>query len=71
MQLEERTATGVFGQDEAISVIAEAVRAMRVDLRLERKPTSSILCIGPTGVGKTELQQQRAGSELCSTTIRP
>ena len=54
MKLEERLASGVFGQDEAISVIAEAVRAMRVDLQLERKPTS-FLCIGPTGVGKTEL----------------
>src|SRR6185503_8552982 len=59
LQLESRLGESVFGQDEAVSTIAEAVRAMRTDLQLERKPIS-FLCIGPTGVGKTELAKALA-----------
>ncbi len=54
LKLEERLATRVIGQPEAVDALAEAARRMRADLRKKRKP-ASFLFVGPTGVGKTEL----------------
>jgi ATP-dependent Clp protease ATP-binding subunit ClpB len=54
LKLEERLGSRVFGQDEAVSAVSEAVRRMRTDLETQRKP-NSFLFAGPTGVGKTEL----------------
>lgn len=45
----------VVGQNEAISVVSDAVRRSRAGLSDPNKPTGSFLFLGPTGVGKTEL----------------
>jgi ATP-dependent Clp protease ATP-binding subunit ClpB len=54
LKLEERVGNRVYGQDDAVVAICEAVRRMRADLQTDRKP-ASFLFVGPTGVGKTEL----------------
>lgn len=48
----------VFGQDEAITVVNDAVILNRAGLREPGKPQGSYLFTGPTGVGKTELARQ-------------
>ncbi|CAM9142065.1 unnamed protein product [Choristocarpus tenellus] len=45
----------VIGQDEAVRVVAEAVQRSRAGLSDPNKPTASLVFLGPTGVGKTEL----------------
>lgn len=45
----------VVGQDEAISVVARAIRRSRAGLKDPKRPIGSFLFLGPTGVGKTEL----------------
>jgi ATP-dependent Clp protease ATP-binding subunit ClpB len=59
LRMEERIASRVFGQDEAVHAVAEAARRMRADLQPGRKP-NSFLFAGPTGVGKTELAKALA-----------
>jgi ATP-dependent Clp protease ATP-binding subunit ClpB len=59
LKLEERIGERVYGQDEAVFAVSEAVRRMRVDLQTDRKP-ASFLFVGPTGVGKTELAKALA-----------
>jgi len=48
----------VFGQDEAVEAVAEAVKRSRAGFREPDKPVASLLFVGPTGVGKTELARQ-------------
>ncbi len=55
-QLHER----VVGQDEAVRVVAEAVRRSRAGLGDPNRPIGSFLFLGPTGVGKTELARALA-----------
>ena len=50
----------IVGQDEAISVIAKAIRRSRVGLKGVRRPIGSFIFLGPTGVGKTELAKALA-----------
>jgi len=50
----------VVGQDEAVTVVAEAVRRSRVGLGDPDRPIGSFLFLGPTGVGKTELARSLA-----------
>ncbi|MDP3279159.1 MAG: ATP-dependent Clp protease ATP-binding subunit ClpA [Deltaproteobacteria bacterium] len=50
----------VFGQDEAVSLVASAIKLARAGLRSPEKPIGSFLFTGPTGVGKTELAKQLA-----------
>ena len=50
----------VFGQDEAIATLANAIKMNRAGLRIEQKPIGSFLFAGPTGVGKTEVTRQLA-----------
>ncbi len=50
----------VFGQDEAIDVLTNAIRLSRSGLGSDSKPTGSFMFAGPTGVGKTEVTQQLA-----------
>jgi len=51
----EKTLQGrIIGQDEAISVIASAVRRSRAGITSPKRPIASFLFLGPTGVGKTE-----------------
>src|SRR5919107_1089490 len=60
MRLEEQLHERVVGQDEAVSVIAEAVRRARAGLSDPNRPIGSFLFLGPTGVGKTELARTLA-----------
>ena len=50
----------VFGQDEAISALASAIKLSRSGLSDPNRPISSFLFSGPTGVGKTEVTRQLA-----------
>ncbi len=50
----------IYGQDEAISVLASAIKMSRSGLGDEHKPVGSFLFAGPTGVGKTEVTRQLA-----------
>ena len=50
----------VFGQDEAIDTLANAIKMARAGLGNEQKPIGSFLFAGPTGVGKTEVTRQLA-----------
>lgn len=52
----------IFGQDHAISQLAQAVKLSRAGLGHPNKPTGAYLFAGPTGVGKTELAKQLASS---------
>lgn len=63
--LEEALHKRIIGQDEAISVIAAAVKRSRVQINKKRRPASFIF-VGPTGVGKTELVKVLA-NELFDT----
>ena len=58
--LEEELKKKVIGQDEAVHLVAQAVKRSRADLAGRRRPASFIF-VGPTGVGKTELVKQLAG----------
>lgn len=53
--IEERISSRLFGQDTAVKEVAEAVLLSKAGLEEENKPIASILFVGPTGVGKTEL----------------
>jgi ATP-dependent Clp protease ATP-binding subunit ClpA len=50
----------VFGQDDAITALAAAIKLARAGLREPEKPIGSYLFSGPTGVGKTEVARQLA-----------
>ena len=52
----------VYGQDEALSVLASAIKLARAGLRDGEKPIGSYLFCGPTGVGKTEAARQLASA---------
>ncbi|MET8243755.1 ATP-dependent Clp protease ATP-binding subunit [Streptomyces sp. NPDC005202] len=58
--LEEHLHRRVVGQDEAVSVVAEAVLRSRAGLASPDRPIGSFLFLGPTGVGKTELARALA-----------
>ncbi|CAK9884564.1 MAG: ATP-dependent Clp protease ATP-binding subunit ClpA [Candidatus Erwinia impunctatus] len=58
--LSDRLKMLVFGQDEAIDALSEAIKMSRAGLGNERKPVGSFLFAGPTGVGKTEVTVQLA-----------
>ena len=53
-RLEETLKKKIIGQDEAVELVASAVRRSRVQISARRRPASFIF-VGPTGVGKTEL----------------
>jgi ATP-dependent Clp protease ATP-binding subunit ClpA len=48
----------IFGQDEAVKEVTQAIKLARAGLRAGEKPIGSFLFTGPTGVGKTELAKQ-------------
>ncbi|MGP5061689.1 ATP-dependent Clp protease ATP-binding subunit ClpA [Psychrobacter celer] len=50
----------VFGQDEAITTLADAIKLSRAGLKAPDKPIGSFMFAGPTGVGKTEVSRQLA-----------
>jgi ATP-dependent Clp protease ATP-binding subunit ClpA len=59
-KLETNLRMTVFGQDEAISTLASAIKLARAGLKPAEKPIGSFLFAGPTGVGKTEVTRQLA-----------
>jgi ATP-dependent Clp protease ATP-binding subunit ClpA len=52
----------VYGQQDAIKNVVDAVKRSRAGFRNPDKPVASFLFVGPTGVGKTELARQLAGT---------
>jgi ATP-dependent Clp protease ATP-binding subunit ClpB len=54
LRLEDELKEQVVGQDEAVTVVARAIRRSRSGLGEKDKPIGSFLFLGPTGVGKTE-----------------
>ena len=59
-KLHQRLKMTVFGQDNAINALTDAIHLNRSGLSDELKPVGSFLFAGPTGVGKTEVTQQLA-----------
>ncbi len=60
LRVEDRLRERVVGQDEALLLVANAVRRARAGLGDPRRPIGSFLFMGPTGVGKTELARALA-----------
>ena len=58
-KLDERLREHIVGQDEAISAVCAAIKRNRIGLQVKRKPVSLIF-VGGTGVGKTELVKRLA-----------
>jgi ATP-dependent Clp protease ATP-binding subunit ClpA len=58
--LEESLARVVFGQEEAVRLVARAIKRSRAGLGQPDRPAGAFLFTGPTGVGKTELAKQLA-----------
>jgi ATP-dependent Clp protease ATP-binding subunit ClpA len=67
--LETRLSKQVFGQKEAVLQVANAVKFSKAGLLEENKPLASLLFVGPTGVGKTEIAKTLA-KELGVKLIR-
>ncbi|EOD14253.1 Clp protease [Emiliania huxleyi CCMP1516] len=59
-QLRQRVA----GQDDAVEAVAEAIQRSRAGLSDPDKPTASLMFLGPTGVGKTELAKAAVADAL-------
>ncbi|MBV9695755.1 MAG: ATP-dependent chaperone ClpB, partial [Gammaproteobacteria bacterium] len=55
LRMEEALSKRVVGQEEAVRIVANAIRRSRAGLADPRRPNGSFLFLGPTGVGKTEL----------------
>ena len=65
--LSERILAKIYGQDEAVRQVVEAVQMSKAGLLDDNKPLASLLFVGPTGVGKTEVARvlaQELGIEL-------
>ncbi len=58
--LEESLNRVVFGQEEAVRLVAQSIKRSRAGLAAPDRPAGSFLFTGPTGVGKTELAKQLA-----------
>ncbi|RJR13804.1 ATP-dependent Clp protease ATP-binding subunit [Candidatus Parcubacteria bacterium] len=60
LHMEERIHERVIGQDEAITAVSDAIRRSRSGLAAQKRPIATLLFLGPTGVGKTELAKSLA-----------
>ena len=60
LRLEEVLHERVVGQDEAVTLVTEAILRSRSGIKDPRRPVGSFLFLGPTGVGKTELAKTLA-----------
>ena len=60
VHMEDTLRESVRGQDEALHLVANAVRMQRAGLNGENRPLASFFFLGPTGVGKTELCKKLA-----------
>lgn len=58
--LKDRLIARVIGQDNAVSLISDAILRQRAGIKNERKPIGTFLFLGPTGVGKTEVAKSLA-----------
>ena len=58
--LETRILSSVYGQDDAVRQVVNAVKYSRAGLTADARPLASLLFAGPTGVGKTEIAQTLA-----------
>lgn len=61
LQMESHLHQRVVGQNEAVTLVADAIRRSRAGLSDPGRPYGSFLFLGPTGVGKTELTKALAG----------
>ncbi|MBN1525662.1 MAG: ATP-dependent Clp protease ATP-binding subunit ClpA [Spirochaetales bacterium] len=59
--LETELKSVIFGQDHAVRMVADAIKRSRAGFHKPDKPVASLLFVGPTGVGKTELARQLSG----------
>ena len=59
-RMDEELKKSVVGQDEAVRLVADAVKRSRVGIADPNRPIGSFLFLGPTGVGKTELSKALA-----------
>ena len=57
LRLEEEMHKRIIGQEEAVKLVANALRRARAEIRSQKKPIANFLFLGPTGVGKTELSK--------------
>ncbi len=55
LHLEQKIHERMIGQDPAVDMVAKSIRRARAELREGKRPIASMLFLGPTGVGKTEL----------------
>ncbi len=62
LHLKETLEKRVIGQDEAVSLVSDAIIRQRAGIKDENRPIGSFLFLGPTGVGKTELAKSLADS---------
>ena len=60
LHMEDALHKRVIGQDEAVSVVSDAIRRARSGLKDPKKPIGTFIFLGPTGVGKTELAKALA-----------
>ena len=60
LNIEDELRKRVVGQDEALAVVARAIRRSRAGLSDPRRPSGSFMFLGPTGVGKTEVAKALA-----------
>ena len=60
LNIEDELRKRVVGQDEALTVVARAIRRSRAGLSDPRRPSGSFMFLGPTGVGKTEVAKALA-----------
>ena len=71
--LYDRIASKIYGQDEAVRQVVESVEMAKAGLQEEGKPLASLLFVGPTGVGKTEVARVLAkelGVRLAMSAMR-
>ncbi|WP_297713712.1 ATP-dependent Clp protease ATP-binding subunit ClpA [Clostridium sp.] len=61
-ELEDNLEKNIFGQNKAIHEVVRCIKMSRAGLNEENKPISSLLFVGPTGVGKTQLSKTLADS---------
>jgi ATP-dependent Clp protease ATP-binding subunit ClpB len=62
LRLDEIMHERVVGQDEAVSLVADAIIRARSGIKDPRRPSGSFIFLGPTGVGKTELARSLAAA---------
>lgn len=60
LSLEDVLKKRVIGQDEAVAMVAKAIKRGRVGMKDPKRPIGSFMFLGPTGVGKTELSKALA-----------